>query len=201
MIIVDVETTGLNWDKHSLLSIGAIDFSDSGRQFYEECRMWDGASVEDEALAVNGFTREQIVDQRKQSEAELISTFLGWIYASAEYTVAGQNVYVDTEFIRAAAQRAGKDAKIPHRIIDLHSICYAHMVQRGIEPPVKGGKTALNSRAISEYVGIPPEPKPHYALNGATWEAEAFQRLLYDQALFDEFQEYSVPWEEKQDGV
>lgn len=197
MIVVDVETTGLNPDQHSLVSIGAIDFNDPEWQFYQECRIWDGAKIEERALEVNGFTRQEIEDTEKQTEGELVTAFLEWAYDSPEHTIAGQNVYVDLEFIRAAARRAGKSAALPHRIIDQHSICFAHMIQHGTMPPSENGKTTLNSDAVMEYVGIPVEPRPHNALNGATWEAEAFSRLLYDKSLFEQFFEFTVPWLEE----
>ena len=65
MIIVDVESSGVDPVKHSLLSIGAIDFLNPKNQFYGECRVWDGAHIMDEALAVNGFTKEQITNKKK----------------------------------------------------------------------------------------------------------------------------------------
>ena len=58
MIIIDVETTGLDPERCSLVSIGAVDFSCPERQFYGECQAWDGAEVSADALAINGFTKE-----------------------------------------------------------------------------------------------------------------------------------------------
>jgi hypothetical protein len=66
-------------------------------------------------------------------------------------------------------------------------------LKQGIEPPLEKQRSALNSDRVMKYVGIPPEPKPHNALNGAKWEAEAFMRLFYDKNLFPEFKEYPVP--------
>lgn len=194
MLILDVETTGTEASKHSLVSIGAVDFSNPSRIFYEECRIWDGAHVMDEALAVNGYTEEQIKDPKKQSEGEAVAKFLEWMKDCPEHTIAGQNVFFDTAFIVAGAMRNHIDFSLPHRIIDQHSICYAHMVGRGIEPPVKNKRTDLNSDKIMEYVGIPAEPKPHIAINGAIWEAEAFSRLLYNKNLLPQFEQYKIPW-------
>lgn len=194
MIVVDIEATGLNPDKHSLLSIGAVDFNQPERQFYEECRIWDGAHIDDAGLAVNGFTREQIVDPNKQTEGDLVKHFLAWAQASEEYTVAGQNPFVDVAFIDAAARRNHMSASLHHRIIDMHSICFAHMARRGLKPKITKGESNLNSDAIMVYVGIPAEPHPHVGLNGAKWEAEALSRLIYDRSLLPEFSKYPVPW-------
>jgi len=39
MIVADIEATGLDPRKHSILSIGAVDFEHPERQFYGECRI------------------------------------------------------------------------------------------------------------------------------------------------------------------
>ncbi len=194
MIVLDVETTGTDPLKHSLVSIGAIDFNKPDRQFYEECRMWEGAHVMEEALSVNGMTREQISDPKKKTEGQIITEFLEWLNQSEEKTIAGQNPFFDVSFIYSGAARNGADAKIPRRIIDQHSICWYHMKRRGLTPPLKEGKTDLNSDVIMEYVGIPVEPKPHIALNGAKWEVEAFSRLIYDKSILSEFKQFPIPW-------
>jgi len=42
MVVVDVETSGLDPQKYAMLSIGAVDFENPERQFYAECRAFDG---------------------------------------------------------------------------------------------------------------------------------------------------------------
>src|SRR5258708_7644084 len=110
MIAVDIEGSGTEPHVHSMLSVGAVDLTDPSRTFYGECRAFDGAKIEDEALAVNGFSREQATDQGKQSEAELIRAFIEWATQSADMTLAGQNVSYDRDMLRYAAQRAGHTA-------------------------------------------------------------------------------------------
>lgn len=194
MIVVDVETTGTNPQKHSILSIGAIDFNDPSRQFYEECRIWNGAHMDDEAFAVNGFNQEQATDPLKQPESSLVEKFLEWSRLGIERTVGGQNPFFDVNFIQAAAGRAHANFDLGHRTFDLHTICYFHMTKRGIVPPMRNNRTDIKSDLITQYVGIPSELKPHIAINGAKWEAEAFSRFLYDKPLFDEYKQYPIPW-------
>ena len=38
MIILDIETTGVNPEKHAIVSVGAVDFLNPSRTFYEECK-------------------------------------------------------------------------------------------------------------------------------------------------------------------
>ena len=196
MIAVDVEASGTEYHKHSIVSIGALDFDNPPNTFYDECHIWDGAHIMDEALEVNGFTRDEITDPNKKSEAELIRMFLAWAMDINNRTLTGQNVSFDRDFIKAAAERAGENYTLPYRSIDTHTLAYMHMVKRGLTPPFDKEKhhTALNLDAILNYVGIPEEPIPHNALTGALSHAEVTTRLLYDKGLLENFKQYPVPW-------
>ncbi|MDB5204157.1 MAG: hypothetical protein JWP09_185 [Candidatus Taylorbacteria bacterium] len=194
MIVVDVETSGTDPRYHSLVSIGAIDFDNPSDVFFKECRVFDGAKIEDSALAINGMTREQVANPAKPTDGEIVADFILWMKNKKDHTVGGQNPSFDVSFILAGAERNGLNISLAHRVIDLHSITYFHMSKRGIVPPLKNNRTDLNSDVIMKYVGIEPEPKPHIAINGAKWEAEAFSRLFNDKALFPEFNQYSIPW-------
>src|ERR1041385_3426156 len=99
MLVVDVEASGTDYKKHSIVSVGALDFANPQNRFYEECRIWDGAHIMDEAMAVNGFTKAQVTDPHKQSEAELIHAFLQWSQTLEERTLAAQNVSFDRDFL------------------------------------------------------------------------------------------------------
>ncbi len=196
MIALDIEATGVDSRKNSILSIGAVDFNNPTNQFYDECRAWEGAHINDEALAVNGFSREEATDASKKSEAELVKGFLGWATDQRDWTLVGQNPSFDRDFILAACERAHLDFPFAHRTIDTHTLCYMHMIQHGVTPPFDAEKhrTALNLDAALNYVGIPEEPKPHNALTGALSHAELASRLLYDRNLLPDFAVYPIPW-------
>ena len=197
MLVVDVEASGTEPHKHSIVSVGALDFANPSNRFYEECRIWEGAHIMDEALAVCGFTREQIADPKKQSESDLIHTFLQWSQDLEERTLAAQNVSFDRDFLKAAAERAGHtEWPFSYRTIDIHTLAYAHMIGRGLEPPTDPAKkhSALDLDATLNYCGIPMEPMPHNALTGALSHAEVISRLLYDRKLLPEFDDFKIPW-------
>ena len=197
MIVLDVEATGTEAHKHSIVSVGAIELANTANRFYGECRIWDGAHVMDEALVVNGFTKDQITDTSKQTEAHLVHAFMTWSETVDERTLAGQNPSFDRDFLKYAAERAGHtDWPFAHRTVDTHTLCYMHMVERGTRPPVdpEHRRSALNLDAILVYCGIPEEPKPHNALTGALSHAEVVSRLLYGKKLLPEFNQYEMPW-------
>ncbi len=195
MLIVDVEASGTEAHKHSIVSVGALDLANPTNRFYGECRVWDGAHIMDEALAVNGFTKQQILDPQKPSEADLVHSFLHWSEGLEERTLAGQNVSFDRDFLKYASQRAGHtDWPFAYRTIDTHTLAYMHMISRGLQPPVKHKRSALDLDAVLNYCGIPEEPSPHNALTGALSHAEVVSRLLYGRKLLPEFAEFDIPW-------
>src|SRR3989344_6071317 len=197
MIAVDVEASGIGPDTHSIVSVGAVDMDNPARELYKECSVWEGAHVNDEALAVNGFTKEQITDPTKQSETELVHKFAAWAEMTADRTLAGQSISFDRDIFQAAPLCAQHTAwPFAHRTIDSHSLAWMHMVKRGLSPPIdpEHKRSALNLDAILNYCGIPEEPKPHNALTGAKSHAEVISRLLWDKKLLPEFEQYEIPW-------
>ncbi len=195
MVVVDVEASGTEYHLHSIVSVGAIELEHPNRQFYDECRIWDGAHIMDEALAVSGFSKEEATDKAKKSEGEIVRAFIAWALDAGEHTLAGQNVSFDRDYLRAAAGRAGHtDWPFAYRTIDTHTLAYMHMIKRGLTPPVELKRSALDLDRVLSYCGLPPEPTPHNALGGALRHAEAISRLLYDQPLLDEFKKYPIPW-------
>ena len=177
--------------------MGALDLAHPEHQFYQECRIWDGAHIEEGASAVHGVSDAELTNPAKQSEADLTHAFLAFAQTLEDTTLAGQNVSFDRDFLKAAAARAGHtNWPFAHRTIDTHTLCYMHMVKRGVTPPLDPVKkhSALNLDSVLVYCGIPEEPKPHNALTGAKSHAEVISRLLYGQKLLPEFEKFDIPW-------
>ncbi len=194
MIIVDVESSGVDPNKDSLVSVGAIDFDNPKNRFYEECRIWAGANIDKESLAVTGMTREQITDPKKQTDREVVEKFLKWIEACKEHTLAGQNPSFDRDFLMYTAYRYHINWPLAHRTIDLHSIAYYHMIKRGIEIPIENKHSKVNLTSIIKYVGIDMVRGVHNALEDTLLEAECLSRLMYDKNLLPEYKTFSIPW-------
>jgi len=198
MIVLDVETTGLIPEKHSIVSLGALDLNDSTNQFYEECQVWEGAEMDEGALEINGFKKEDISGQgsNKQTEEGLIRAFVAWAMdRPQERTLAAQNPSFDLEFVQAACKRAGIECPFAKRTIDVHTVVWLHMTEHGVVPPEKNGHSAINLDAALKYCGIPEEPKPHNALMGAFCHAEVISRIAYTKKLLPDFSSFDIPWE------
>ncbi len=192
MIIVDTETTGVDPDKHSLLSIGAVDFSDPSRRFYGECRIFDGALVSKEALAINGFDETSIRDMCKMTDGELVAQFAAWAAQSTDTTFAGENPSFDRDFMKKTANRYGLNWSFAHRTVDLHSIAYAALMREGKAIPMKNGHTGQDLKATLALVGIQDTRTTHNALEDALLEAEAFSRLIHRRGLLKEYSEHPI---------
>ncbi|MFH1376504.1 MAG: 3'-5' exonuclease [Candidatus Woesearchaeota archaeon] len=193
MIIVDVETTGLDPDKHSIVSIGAIDLFIPQKQFYDECRIWDDAEITQQALDINGFSKEEITSPIKKPLEDIVTSFLNWSIGIGNRTLAGENPSFDRDFLISSLKRYNHKWPLGHRTIDLHTACYIHHLRKGKPIPIKNNKTNINTNSILNYVGLPDEPDPHNALTGAKMEAEAFSRLIYGKGLLEEFDKYKLP--------
>lgn len=197
MIIVDVEASGVHYEKNSIIAIGALDYANPTNRFYGECRVWDGSHVNEQSSEIHGLSEAEMRDPSKQSEAELVRAFMEWSQHMADRTLVGQNVSFDRDMIKAACERAGLSWDLAHRTIDTHSLAWMHMVKRGLVPPIdeQHRRSALNLDAILTYCGIPAEPEPHNALTGALCHAEVTSRLLHDRMLLPEFAQFPIPWQ------
>lgn len=171
---VDCETTGVDAQKNSIVSIGVISLEDPTKKFYEECRIWEGAVVEQGALNVNGFTGLQVIDPAKQSEADLIKKLLAWIGPSP--IMVAHNAAFDRDFVAGACKRAGVLSPFSFRTIDIHSLVYMHMLRVKKDIP-----KSLSLNSCLKAFGLPAEPDPHNALTGAECNVALFNSVMnYD---------------------
>jgi len=167
---VDVETTGLDPKTCSIVSIGAVDLQNNDNVFYQECRVFDGAEIAEQALKINGFSMEEVLDLNKQTEAEAIFKFFNWLKESP--IMVAHNAAFDSSFIRQAALRAGAKNPFSFRTIDIHSLAYMGMLQKSLIIP-----KSLSLNAALEAFGFDKEPTPHNALTGAKCNTRLFNQI------------------------
>ena len=176
MIILDCETTGLESYRHALVSIGAVLYEDQGKEFYTEKRPADGAEISDQALEVNGYTREYL-QNIEISTRDAMRQFSNWVLTEdrllPRHYLGGFNTHFDAAFINWSYEKAKMDkTSIPNfdfHYLDLYSVFVAKVGK-------KGQGTGL--RGVCEYLGVRPESYPHNALNGARKTAQCLKILL-----------------------
>lgn len=194
MLVVDLEMSGLDSERHSIISIGAVDFWNPSRTMYLECRMRPGAEYDPEAGLVHGLSKEYL-EQQPLSEQQLVMQFLAWAGQSPVRVIMGMCPWKDLEFLSKACERYKFDWVFGHRAIDLHSVAIAHHFANGVDLPMKDNIIKLGLDPIAQYCGIPPRNRnePHNALSDAKITAECFSRLLTKKGLFPEYEKFEIP--------
>lgn len=186
MIVLDVETTGTDPQKHSIVSIGAVEFEQPENQFYGECRPWGGAEIDPKALEINGFTQSRLSSLTK-SHKQLLEDFVTWTKPIKNKTLAGQNVWFDTSFLKAGLAREGYKWAFGHRYVDSHTLAYEHFARAGKLILKKEGTSDINIDKILEFLGIQVRGKTHNALEDAQLTAEILSRLIYGKNLLPQY--------------
>jgi DNA polymerase III epsilon subunit-like protein len=210
MIAFDLETTALDPQKGSIVAIGAVEYENPSNQFYIENRVWDGAIIEEGALAVNGFTRQQITDPARPSLEEAIAKLLAWVKTCKECTLLGSNIDAfDRPVLWAAFKRCGypdgtnkygQSTAYGEAIFGRHAesapaiarSTRRRLAHKGIDLYRPFEHIYSLDKAL-EFVGIPHEPKPHIALMGAKMAAEVAHRCEKGKPLFTECTSYKIP--------
>jgi hypothetical protein len=175
MVMVDVETTGLDPARHGLIEFALLAWD--GASLVCSFRPRPGCEIDTAALEVNGATKRGL-DAREQAYYEAIDELYGFLVtlerrAGERLTLCGMNVHFDAGMLGAAWDDAYPSRRFPwsHRYYDLHSVALQYLTLIGRD----GGK--LYSDAICQALGIEPEPKPHQAWQGVHWSCRAFARI------------------------
>lgn len=187
LVVIDVETSGLDPARHGIIEIGAVLLDGETLEVINdldaEVRLAFWLEWDAEAEAVHGTTRTQAEDPARLDEAETLACLFEWLDAyrgGKRLVMAGMNPGFDLGFLRAVAERTspelatGLRERISHRTLDLHTLAWR--AAREHDPEVDLG--SLNTDAIYALLGLDPEAKPHRALEGALREAEALALLL-----------------------
>lgn len=193
MIVVDVETTGLDPERDQIISIGAVDFANPRRTYYNECRLSRGVKASNDALRITGFTLSSLKDTDKPTLKEILRDFLRWTTRCRERTLAGENPWFDATFLRCASRKRGLSWSFGHRYVDLHSVSYATMLRVKKHAIVSIGESRLSLDKTLQCVGLESRKGFHNALCDSKLEAEAFSRLIYGKALFKEYSKCRLP--------
>jgi hypothetical protein len=183
-VVFDIEGSGsvpgsTPYESGSIVSIGAVDLNTKD-EFYGECRVMDGRSYDDYALKINGFAKEQIFDNGKQSALELIRKFEKFCADHGSGIIAAWGDY-DLKMLNAAYSHYAEPTKLPGKYLNLKNVSKA----------IAGkSKPGLSNTAIK--LGIPPEPYPHIGINGARLAAEVTSLMLFGKHFYEEYRAYPI---------
>ncbi len=166
LVAVDVETTGLDVDRHVVMEVAAVDVR-SGEvfEFVPPLAAADLASADPTAFAVNRYFERRVFERASPANQwPGLASFLDGA------TICGANVRFDAAMLR----KAFNDGYVPngepwhYRMLDLGSYAAG----------VLGGDPAnlLGLSAVCDRLGV-ENTAPHSALGDALAAAECVRRL------------------------
>jgi len=184
VMVVDVETSGLDPRRHGVLEIGAV--APDGSEFEGKCWLDPDRQWEQGALDVNGYTAKglyqvtgEMAGASRIGALELRRIFLDWMAWKLDvrrrWTLAGCNVGAfDLQFLRHMSGDAVQpdfSEVVAVRTRDLGTLAMACELVGIFSPPPWG----WNADAIFAACGLGAEPKPHSAITGARMTAAALR--------------------------
>ena len=173
-LFLDLETNGLDPWRHVPIDL-AIRFVDlrSGRQMglYETkiaCSREEWDRADPESTKVNGLRWEDVehAPPRERVGQELLQLFKQLDVRRGSAVFVGQNPSFDRAFFSQLVPVEQQEAlQLPYHWLDLASMYWAYVVldwRRGGEQSFLG----FSKDQIAQTMGLPPEKKPHGALQG-----------------------------------
>ncbi len=205
MIVVDIETSGLDFNKCGIWQIGALEFESPKNTFLEDARIDDEDKIEEGALKVTGKTEGELRDKSKQSQKQMIEHLFEWMKSIKIKNFICENPQFDLGFITTKAKKYGLKPPYHHRCFDLHSIASLRYFQVNNQFLIKDNHSDMSLPNTLRFCGIKdPRRKvegnkvlkqgtPHNALEDCKLEAECFSRLIYGKSLLKEFAKFKIP--------
>lgn len=190
-VFLDIETTGLDFVDHVPLDIGVVivDLHNmlcvATYSSLIRCYSVHWAKADKQALEVNGFNIDNHIAEKEHSEVgkELLSFFLENGIVRGEAVFICQNPSFDRIFLdKLLPQRKMNEFKLPYHWLDLASMYWIKAMD--LSKPVNGhslpkhSSISLSKDTIASMLGIPPEGKPHKAIQGAQHLFECYRALV-----------------------
>lgn len=182
-VFVDIETTGLDFDKHVILdiAIAVVNLNDYNEMSaYTSCIKCDAPDwffADKKALEVNGFREENHWQLAKDDwiVSKEIDDFLvkHEIVRGKAFFIC-QNPSFDKPFFhQLMSQERMDELNLPYHWLDLASMYWIKFFGSFYPIPTAdciipelAYEISLSKDSIAKHFGIPPEEKPHRALNG-----------------------------------
>jgi DNA polymerase III epsilon subunit-like protein len=205
MIVVDIETSGLDFNKAGIWQIGALDFYNPENTFLEEARIDDEDNAEEGALKVTGKTIEELRAKNKQSQKELLEHFFLWVSKINSKIFVAHNTPFDHGFLLLRAKKYGLEFPFSHRTFDLHAFSTMKYFEINGKFFIKEGKSEMSLPNVLKFCGIEDERiqlkgneivkegKSHNGLEDAKLEAECLSRIFYGKSLIKDYSKFSIP--------
>ena len=177
ILVFDLETTGLNSTKNTIVSIAAKLF-DSNRNiitsYTTDCFNPDG-EINLQALLINRFTLSRLSNLKTEKEA--LFGFCDWLLSlprTEEIIIAGHNVSFDLDFIKKrllSSNIEGFDQVASYRVIDTAG--WGRLLAlSGILP----SNTKVSLSGLVKVLNIPYDETKHH---GASYDVDLTAQVIF----------------------
>jgi DNA polymerase III epsilon subunit-like protein len=176
LALIDVETTGLDPEKHEMIDIGAIYIEADGRElgrFHARINPMHPERADPGALAVNGFSAERWRSLQAISSSEAARRFEEFHRNTARdrrVVFTAFNVWFDQSFVSRWLAREGRSWRqwYYYQVLDLPSMAWARGV-RGLT-----GSEIARSLSIDEETR---DPMQHTGASGVDFNLAVYRAL------------------------
>ena len=146
LVFIDLETTGLDKDKHEIIEIGCLIVNGGNFEIVEEyfakVKPNHIETANPEALKINGYSKERWKDAKDLEEVlRKVSKM------AEEGMITGWNVTFDWAFIEEGFKKFNIRSTFNYHKVDVQAIAYAFLYRK---KRIKN----LRMRSIAEFYGI-----------------------------------------------
>ncbi len=187
-IFLDSETNGLNTQKHKIIDIAfAILDMETGEKkeqyesiIFQSFEDWQRSDLE--SLKVNGFTWEEVSygKSRETVALEIESLFAKQGIKRGKAVFICQNPSFDRAFFAQIIDPDIQEKLLwPYHWLDLASMFWAESMKKATQS--KGPlpwETGYSKDRIAKAHGLPPEEKPHRAINGMNHLILCYEKVV-----------------------
>ncbi|MCH9811311.1 3'-5' exonuclease [bacterium] len=182
-VFLDTETNGLDWSVHSILEIAFVIINvKTGEKIasYQAMQklsseMW--AKGDKDSLAYTKITQEEVEENGKEKEViqeEILTLFKEHNIHRGKAVFICQNPGFDRSFFSTLVDiKTQEELGLPYYWLDLASMYWS---KRIVEHTTY--HFCISKDAIAEYYHLPPEKKPHRAMQGVEHLIECYNSVV-----------------------
>lgn len=187
-VFLDTETNGLNPSHHKIVEIAfkIVDLTDGSIK--EEFQTLIAQSIEaweksdQESLRINGFTWEEISKgcTPRHTSQSIIDIFTRWGIRRKKAVFICQNPSFDRTFFSQLIDSDTQELlSWPYHWLDLASMYWALTLTKAkqAQGPLPW-ETGFSKDLIASHYKLPPESKPHRAMNGVSHLLLCYQAVV-----------------------
>lgn len=165
----DVETTGLDASRHEIIELGLVVIDQKTLSIIDALDLKIAPehieTASPKALEINGYAPADW-----EGATSLDAAMRAYSDKTAEAMFSAHNITFDWAFISTAFTKTGTSNHMDYHRLDLLTMAWFALRNRGAEK--------LNLNAVAKFLGVPEEPLPHRAINGALLGYQVFCKLV-----------------------